>query len=267
MRDIFLNFNFIANNFSNQFGFMPMNFSMPSFFMTPFTNYPNFNLPITGSLFSTGAFHYLPPPTVPDSIAMPTVMPPSMPALPKISPTAPTLTTKTETPLANPTSKQEAKPVADNPVGNVNYDPDTLKDLRNASILKNVPEARKNAILGIVDKAAKKYNVNPKLILSVISAESSFNPNARSKCGAMGLMQLMPGTAQEYGATNPYDMEQNIFAGTKYLAKLLKKYNGNVKLAVAAYNAGPGRVKDAVPKIRETQNYVVKVTNNLNSLA
>jgi soluble lytic murein transglycosylase-like protein len=149
---------------------------------------------------------------------------------------------------------------------NKGYSANALKNLKNAPILKNVPEQRKTAILNIVDKAAKQYNVDPKLILSVIHAESAFNPKAKSHCGAMGLMQLMPATAKQYGASNAYDMEQNVFAGTKFLSWLLKRYNGNVSLAVAAYNAGPGRVKGSVPKIKETQNYVAKVTQTLRSL-
>lgn len=115
----------------------------------------------------------------------------------------------------------------------------------------------------IFDKAASKYNVPVNLIKAIGKAESNFNANAVSRSGAQGVMQLMPATAKELGVTNSFDAEQNIMGGTKYIAGLLKRYDGNTKLALAAYNAGSGNVAKygGIPPFKETQNYVVKVTN------
>lgn len=115
----------------------------------------------------------------------------------------------------------------------------------------------------IFDNAAKEYNVSVDLLKAIGKAESSFNPNAVSRCGAQGVMQLMPATAKELGVTDSFDAEQNIMGGAKYISGLLKKYDGDTKLALAAYNAGSGNVKKygGIPPFKETQNYVVKVIN------
>jgi soluble lytic murein transglycosylase-like protein len=121
----------------------------------------------------------------------------------------------------------------------------------------------------IVEEKSKKHNVDPKLVKAVISAESGWNPSAVSPKGAVGIMQLMPGTASDMGVDNRYNPEQNIEGGIKYLRYLLDKFNGNMTLALAAYNAGPTRVERAqgVPAIPETVNYVKRVMNTYSGTA
>lgn len=117
-----------------------------------------------------------------------------------------------------------------------------------------------------IDAAAARHNVDPSLVRSVVKVESNFNPNAVSRKGAMGLMQLMPATARSLKVQNPFDPEQNVDAGVRHLRHLLDSYGGNVSLSLAAYNAGAGAVARSagVPRFRETQNYVRRITNLYN---
>lgn len=117
----------------------------------------------------------------------------------------------------------------------------------------------------IFDQAAQTYGVDVELLKAMAKAESGFDPNATSKSGAMGIMQLMPTTAKGLGVTDAYDPEQNIMGGAKYIASLLDKYDGNVSYALAAYNAGSGNVDKygGIPPFEETQNYVAKILGYL----
>ena len=113
----------------------------------------------------------------------------------------------------------------------------------------------------LIDKYATQNNLDPDFVKAVVKQESGFNPNAKSHCGAMGLTQLMPSTAQGLGVKNAFDAEQNIYGGTKYLKGLMDRFGNNKELALAAYNAGPNAVKkyNGVPPYKETQNYVKNV--------
>lgn len=113
-----------------------------------------------------------------------------------------------------------------------------------------------------IEKAAAQHSVDPNLVRAVIKVESNFNPNAVSRKGAMGLMQLMPQTARSLNVSNPFDPEQNVDAGVRHLKKLMESYGGDVKLTLAAYNAGQGAVARSagVPHFGETRNYVKRIT-------
>jgi soluble lytic murein transglycosylase-like protein len=115
----------------------------------------------------------------------------------------------------------------------------------------------------IVREAAERHQMDPALVKAVISTESGWNPQAVSRKGAVGLMQLIPETAQRFGVGNPYDPAQNVEAGTTYLKTLLDRYDGDLNKSLAAYNAGEHAVdrSGGVPAFRETRQYVQKVTN------
>lgn len=122
----------------------------------------------------------------------------------------------------------------------------------------------KDQIISMIETTSEKYGVDSKLIKALVQQESGYNPNAKSKAGALGLMQLMPATAEGLGVKDPMDPQQNIEGGVKYVKSMLDRFNGNIILALAAYNAGPNAVKkyDGVPPYKETQNYVRNILKN-----
>lgn len=155
------------------------------------------------------------------------------------------------------------------------YNNESLSNISMAQALQNLePEnetssinstyANKSQLISMINQVAQKHGVDEKLVQALIKQESGFNPNAKSKVGAIGLMQLMPSTAKAMGVKNPYNATQNVEGGVKYLKSMLSKYNGNVILALAAYNAGPNAVDkySGVPPYKETQNYVKNILAN-----
>lgn len=127
------------------------------------------------------------------------------------------------------------------------------------------PPVAASAVRPIIAREAERQNVPADVVEAVVSTESAFQPCAVSSAGAMGLMQLMPATAESLQVNDPFDPAQNITAGTRFLRQLLDRYGGDLALALAAYNAGPGRVDAAggIPAIPETQRYVRKVIGKI----
>ena len=132
-------------------------------------------------------------------------------------------------------------------------------------VTKPVVNHRASVYDDLIAQHSSLHALSPDFVRAVIQAESAFNPWARSPVGAMGLMQLMPATAVHYQVTNAYDPAQNIRAGVAYLKSLMTRFDDNVSLALAAYNAGPGAVEkygNTVPPYKETRNYVARITKN-----
>lgn len=153
-----------------------------------------------------------------------------------------------------PTRKEQLQPVVHPPVGNV--EPETS--------LPEIYMVDDTSFGVLIHRHATRYQLNPNLVRAVIKVESDFDPQVVSRAGARGLMQLMPGTAKDLGVKNSFDPDQNIAGGCRYLRQMLDRFSQNLDLALAAYNAGPGRVEKAgrrIPDIRETRNYVRKVNH------
>lgn len=129
-----------------------------------------------------------------------------------------------------------------------------------------VPPPNRRRIRRLLHQAARRYALDPRLVVEVARQESDFDPHSVSSKGAMGVMQLMPATARALGVRDPFNAAQNIAAGARYLRALMRLYGGNVRLSLAAYNAGPGAVArygDTIPPYRETRSYVRVITQRL----
>lgn len=167
---------------------------------------------------------------------------------------------KVHVPEVNPTIK---KPLTNNnntvttPSGNTPID-----GIPNTGVLKCSDELNQ-----YFKEASETYGVDLKLLKCIAYAESSFDPTSTSRSGAMGIMQLMPKTAEGLGVQDAYDPRQNILGGANYISIQLERFNGNIELALAAYNAGPGAVQKygGIPPYEETQNYVKKIMNIYNN--
>jgi len=145
-------------------------------------------------------------------------------------------------------------------------DPDAPKAQESRAVITEPVDQDETLLDGtpygeIIAAASQAHGVNPMLVRALIQVESKFRPTARSRKGAMGLMQLMPSTAREYNVSNPFEPKANIEAGIKHLKTLIDRFGSSIELALAAYNAGPGAVEkfNGVPPYRETRNYVTRI--------
>ena len=131
------------------------------------------------------------------------------------------------------------------------------------------PTQSQNSVQQHIQVAAARYGISSHLVDAVAWQESRYNPRARSSAGAIGVMQLMPGTARQLGVSNPHDVRQNVAGGAAYLREQLERFGNNVPLALAAYNAGPGAVMKygGIPPYRETQDYVRKIMRRMSATA
>jgi membrane-bound lytic murein transglycosylase MltF len=138
----------------------------------------------------------------------------------------------------------------------------------NNSAVESVDKNGPDFLPLMVEQTAKKYGLDQRLLNAVVKAESDYNPKAVSSAGAMGLMQLMPATAKSLGVRDPFNPRENLEGGAKYLRSLIDRYKGNIKLALAAYNAGPGAVEryKGVPPYKETISYIKKINNLTNGM-
>jgi len=141
------------------------------------------------------------------------------------------------------------------------YEEDKVNEISKPGVA-NQKESR---VENVIKAASEEYHLPVSLIKAVIKQESGFNDQAVSKKGAMGLMQLMPETAAVLGVKNPFDIEENISGGSRYLRELINKYDGDLIKALAAYNAGPDRVKDKIPNIDETKQFIESVMDIYNN--
>jgi soluble lytic murein transglycosylase-like protein len=163
--------------------------------------------------------------------------------------------------------------------GRIYYTDTPLKGFKYKRIIRTQPKGyagayknlakNKKKYAPLIAKAAEKYQIDEKLIHAVIQTESAYDVKAISSAGAVGLMQLMPGTAKRYGVSNRKNATQNIDGGTRYIKDLQKMFNSNLKLVLASYNAGEGAVKkynNSIPPYPETRDYVRKVMGLYNKL-
>jgi soluble lytic murein transglycosylase-like protein len=182
---------------------------------------------------------------------------------------APSATRTNSTASEGPVLLQPIRMVAQAAAPRTSYTPAYAgaTDVRPLATFAQGPQAA-SYVRQSIQAAAKRYGLNPALLDALAWQESRYNHKARSSAGAMGVMQLMPGTARDLGV-NPYDMQQNIAGGAAYLRQQLIRFDNNVPLALAAYNAGPGAVikYDGIPPYRETQNYVRQILRRLSGMS